>query len=204
MNLPNKLSCFRMALVPLIVLVWIFPYAQLNIAMPEFTFGIVSLSLKNILVLVLFCIASFTDYLDGHIARKRGLVTNFGKFMDPLADKLLVCSALILLTAEGRLHALVTLIIVAREFIISGFRLIAADNGVVIAASKWGKLKTVTQMIMCVLLILEVPVFFSGTDMYFVVQTVMELIEIIAVLLTLISLVDYIAKNIRIITEGGM
>ena len=204
MNLPNKLTVLRVILIPFFVAVMLLSTSSwmMHYVMTSFDYG--PYLVLRFLACAIFLIASFTDYLDGHIARKRGLVTNFGKFMDPLADKLLVCSALILLTAEGRLHALVTLIIVAREFIISGFRLIAADNGVVIAASKWGKLKTVTQMIMCVLLILEIPVYFSGTDMYFVVQAVMGLIEVIAVLLTLISLVDYIAKNIRIITEGGM
>ena len=204
MNLPNKLTLLRVIMIPFFVAAMLLSCGEAvrDYINTNFTYG--PYILLRFIALALFCLASFTDYLDGHIARKRGLVTNFGKFMDPLADKLLVCSALILLTAEGSLSPVVTLIIVAREFIISGFRLVASDNGVVIAASKWGKLKTVTQMIMCVLLILEVPVFFSGTDMYFVVQTVMELIEIIALLLTLISLVDYIAKNIRVITEGGM
>ncbi|HBG13486.1 MAG TPA: CDP-diacylglycerol--glycerol-3-phosphate 3-phosphatidyltransferase, partial [Clostridium sp.] len=98
-----------------------------------------------------------TDLLDGKIARKYGLVTNFGKFMDPLADKLLVCAGLICFTALGQLSAWIVIVIISREFIISGFRLVASDNGVVIAASYWGKFKTVSQMILSVLLILSVP-----------------------------------------------
>ena len=152
---------------------------------------------SNIAALVIFAAASITDLLDGKIARKRNLVTNFGKFMDPLADKLLVCSALILLTAEGSLPVLSVLIIIAREFIISGFRLIASDNGVVIAASYWGKSKTVSQMILCLVLILPTLPVKLG-------QMPVMILTVIATALTLISLVDYIVKNKNVILEGGM
>lgn len=146
---------------------------------------------------IIFGAASFTDFLDGRIARKRGLISNFGKFMDPLADKLLVCSALILLTAEGSLPVWVVLIIIAREFIISGVRLIASDNGVVIAASYWGKFKTVSQMLLCIILILPTLSLKLGS-------VFMWVLVIISTALALISLIDYLVKNKNVILKGGM
>ena len=143
---------------------------------------------------VIFIVASLTDLFDGKIARKYNLVTNFGKFMDPLADKLLVCSALICLIQLGQLPAWVVIIIISREFIISGFRLVAADNGIVIAASYWGKFKTTFQMIEVILMIFNIPV----------LATVTMIMLVIAVVLTVISLVDYVAKNIEVLTKGGM
>ena len=204
MNLPNKLTVLRVMMIPFFVAAMLLSTG--DTAAEAYLRGDLKLYyVLRITACVIFLMASFTDYLDGHIARKRGIVTNFGKFMDPLADKLLVCSALILLSAEGSLHPLITLIIVAREFIISGFRLVAADRGVVIAASKWGKLKTVTQMLMCVLLILKLPLFFIGSDAGFGLSLIfMYVVEALAVILTIVSLIDYIAKNISIITEGGM
>ena len=142
----------------------------------------------------LFIIASLTDMLDGKIARKYDLVTNFGKFMDPLADKLLVCSALICMIELRQLPAWMVIIIISREFIISGFRLVASDNGVVIAASYWGKFKTTFQMIGVVLLIFNIPA----------LSTLTTIIVWIALALTVISLVDYIVKNAGVLTEGKM
>ena len=142
----------------------------------------------------LFIIASLTDMLDGKIARKYNLVTNFGKFMDPLADKLLVCSALSCMIELRQLPAWMVIIIISREFIISGFRLVASDNGVVIAASYWGKFKTTFQMIGVVLLIFNIPV----------LSTLTTIIVWIALALTVISLVDYIVKNAGVLTEGKM
>ncbi len=142
----------------------------------------------------LFIIASLTDMLDGKIARKYNLVTNFGKFMDPLADKLLVCSALICMIELRELPAWMVIIIISREFIISGFRLVASDNGVVIAASYWGKFKTTFQMIGVVLLIFNIPA----------LSTLTTIIVWIALALTVISLVDYIVKNVGVLTEGKM
>ena len=144
-----------MALVPLIVLVWIFPYAQLNIAMPELTFGIVSLSLKNILVLVLFCVASFTDYLDGQIARKNHLVTSFGKFIDPIADKLLVNTMLIMFVCYGMVPIVPVIVMIWRDTIVDGMRMSTASKGVVVAAGMLGKIKTVSQMITIILVLLN-------------------------------------------------
>ena len=146
------------------------------------------------IALALFCLASLTDMLDGKIARKYNLITDFGKFMDPLADKLLVCSALICMIELRELPAWMVIIIISREFIISGFRLVASDNGVVIAASYWGKFKTTFQMIGVVLLIFNIPV----------LSTLTTIIVWIALALTVISLVDYIVKNAGVLTEGKM
>ena len=180
MNLPNKLTVLRMIMVPFFVL-----FMLTNIGGDA----------NKWIALVLFCVASFTDFLDGKIARARGLVTNFGKFMDPLADKLLVCSAMICLIEMGKLPAWVVIVIIGREFIISGFRLVASDNGIVMAASYWGKFKTVFQMAMTIVMI---------ADLGGVFDTVGVVLMWIALALTLISLVDYIAKNKQVLTQGGM
>lgn len=155
MNLPNKLSCFRIALVPVIVLVWLFPYAQFNIAMPEFTFGIVNISLKNIIVLILFCIASFTDYLDGYLARKNHLVTSFGKFIDPIADKMLVNTMMIMFACLGMVPIVPVVVMIWRDTIVDGLRMSAASKGVVVAATMLGKIKTVSQMLTIILVLLN-------------------------------------------------
>lgn len=180
MNLPNKLTLLRCFMIPFFV------FFLLAEGGENRTFRMIAL--------VLFITASLTDLLDGKIARKYNLVTNFGKFMDPLADKLLVCSALIGLIELGQLPAWMVIIIISREFIISGFRLIASDNGVVIAASYWGKFKTTFQMIAVILLILNLPA----------LALITSLCVWISLALTIISLVDYIAKNHRILTEGSM
>ncbi len=180
MNLPNKLTLLRVVLIPVFVVLLLLEGGQ------NYTLRIAAL--------IVFCIASFTDFLDGQIARRNNLVTNFGKFMDPLADKLLVCSALICMIELGQLPSWYVITVIAREFIISGFRLVAADNGIVIAASWWGKFKTTFQMLTVILLILNIPA----------LHTVTLIIAGIAFVLTLVSLLDYIAKNSRVITEGGM
>lgn len=139
----------------------------------------------------IFIAASVTDWFDGYLARKNNLVTNFGKFMDPLADKLLVCSALICLIELDKLPAWIVIIIIAREFIISGFRLIAAENGVVIAANYWGKFKTVSQMLMIILLILN----FGG--IFDVIETILIWLSLA---LTVISLLTYIMQNRKVLS----
>lgn len=144
------------------------------------------------IALGIFIIASLTDLLDGRIARKYNLVTNFGKFMDPLADKLLVCAALICLVEMDRIPAWIVIIIMSREFIISGFRLVAADNRVVIAANYWGKFKTTFQMVMVCLMIANIDA----------LAVVTQLVMWIAVLLTVISLIDYMAKNKNVLFDG--
>lgn len=178
MNLPNKLTILRVILIIPFVLCMLLPGVG--------TAG-------KYAAVVIFIVASLTDMLDGKIARKNNLVTNFGKFMDPLADKLLVCAAMICLTANGKLAAWIVIVIISREFIISGFRLVASDNGVVIAASYWGKFKTTFQMIMIVMLILD-----FDNDIYRICTTI---ITYIAVALTIISLIDYLAKNKGVLKE---
>ena len=180
MNLPNKLTVMRVILIPFFVAALLYDNG--------------SSQTMRIVANVIFIVASLTDLFDGKIARKYNLVTNFGKFMDPLADKLLVCSALICLIQLGQLPAWVVIIIISREFIISGFRLLAADNGIVIAASYWGKFKTTFQMIAVILMIFNIPA----------LATVTMIMLVIAVVLTVISLVDYVAKNIEVLTKGGM
>ena len=178
-TLPNKLTMLRMILVPFFV-------AALLIQNGE-------IFALRMTALVLFLIASLTDLLDGKIARKYNLVTNFGKFMDPLADKLLVCSALICLVQLGQLPAWIVIIIISREFIISGFRLVAADQGVVIAASMWGKSKTVSQMISIVLLIINIKTPPLG---------VLTAISVpVMTILTVVSLLDYLMKNKQVLEE---
>ena len=145
------------------------------------------------IAVAIFIIASLTDTLDGFIARKYNLVSNFGKFMDPLADKLLVCSALICLIALNRIPAWIVIVIISREFIISGFRLIAADNGVVIAASYWGKFKTASQMVTVILLVLNIQ-----NTVFTVLGTVFIYISLV---LTVVSLIDYIAKNKEVLKD---
>ncbi len=170
MNLPNKLTMFRVILIPFFVVFMLTDFAG---------------EVSKWIALGIFIVASLTDLLDGKIARKYNLVTNFGKFMDPLADKLLVCSALICLVELSRIPAWIVIIIIAREFVISGFRLIASDNGVVIAASCWGKFKTTFQMVMVCLMIADISR----------IQIFTLAIMWIALALTVISLVDYLWKN---------
>ena len=178
MNLPNKLTILRTLMIPVFLFFLLTDYAG---------------DYSKWIAVVVFILASLTDFLDGHIARKYNLVTNFGKFMDPLADKLLVCSAMIALVGMHRLSSIVAIIIIAREFIISGFRLIASDNGIVIAASYWGKFKTNFQMFMIIVLILNLGGVF---DMIGLVLTW------IALILTVVSLIDYLVKNKQVILEG--
>lgn len=176
MNTPNKLTIARMILVPFFVLFILTGWGGDS---------------NRYICLAIFVVASITDWFDGYLARKNNLVTNFGKFMDPLADKLLVCSALICMIELDRLPAWFVIIIIAREFIISGFRLIAAENGVVIAANYWGKFKTVSQMVMIILLILN----FGG-----VFEILTQIFVWVSLALTVISLITYIVQNKNVIS----
>ena len=178
MNLPNKLTLMRVILIPFFVFSLLSPYFS--------AYG-------NYIAVAIFVIASLTDLADGKIARKYNLVTNFGKFMDPLADKLLVCSALICLVATEQLAAWMVIVIISREFIISGFRLVASDNGVVIAASYWGKFKTTFQMLMIIVLILNFP------GRFFEILGV--ILIWVALILTVVSLCDYLIKNKDVLKE---
>lgn len=188
MNLPNKLTIFRIVLiVPFILLLlgqgsgwkWF-----------SVIFGGI-MEYVDYIALGVFIVASLTDLIDGKIARKYNLVTNFGKFMDPLADKLLVSAALIALVEMDRIPAWIVIVIISREFIISGFRLVAADNHVVIAANYWGKFKTVFQMVMVCLLIADIPK----------LRLVTEIVMWAALVLTVVSLVDYLIKNKNVMLE---
>lgn len=176
MNLPNKLTILRMIMVPFFVLFMLVPIGG---------------AANKWIALAIFVVASLTDTLDGYIARRDNLITDFGKFMDPLADKLLVCSALICFVELGDLPAWMVIVIIAREFIISGFRLVASDNGIVIAASKTGKLKTISQMVMVVLVIADLGGFFSILEQIFIW---------LALILTVVSLIEYILKNKNVLS----
>ncbi len=178
MNLPNKLTLLRVIMIPFFVF-----FLLIN---PEIT-------ALRIIADLIFIAASLTDMADGKIARKYNLVTNFGKFMDPLADKLLVCSAMICLVSTKQLYAWYVIIIIAREFIISGFRLIAAENGLVIAANIFGKIKTTTQMIMIVILVANLP--------FGWLSVLGEIFKWVALIMTILSLVIYIYQNIDILKE---
>ncbi len=180
MNLPNKLTLARIILVPFLVL---------------FLLTGIGGEANRYICILIFVTASLTDWFDGYLARKKNLITNFGKFMDPLADKLLVCSALICMIELKRLPAWIVLIIIAREFIISGFRLVAAENGIVIAANMWGKYKTATQMIMIILLILD-------SDIQ-ALQVVTQILVWVSLALTIISLVTYIVQNKKVLSMQG-
>ena len=179
MNLPNRLTVLRVCMVPVFVVFMLWDGLG---------------SAAKYVAAAIFILASMTDWLDGYLARKNNLVTDFGKFMDPIADKLLVCSAMICLVEKGALPAWIVIIIIGREFIISGFRLVASDKGVVIAASYWGKFKTVSQMLMVILLIL---------DLGGVFHTIAQVLMWIALVLTVVSLADYMVKN-RSVLSGDM
>lgn len=182
MNLPNKLTIFRVVLILPFVVLLLGGHAG---------WGWLAGGFSDYLALAIFIIASLTDLLDGKIARKYNLITNFGKFMDPMADKLLVCAALICLVELGRIPSWVVIIIISREFIISGFRLIAADNGRVLAASYWGKFKTTFQMVMVCLMIADIQR----------LQILTTVIMWIALVLTIVSLLDYLIKNKDVMKE---
>jgi len=176
MNTPNKLTVLRIIMIPFFVVCMLIPFGE---------------GTSKWVALALFVIASLTDWLDGYLARKDHLVTNFGKFMDPLADKLLVSSAMICMVELGRLPAWIIIIIIGREFIISGFRLVASDNGIVIAAGWWGKVKTATQMVMIIVMIADLGGIFSVIE---------QILIYASLILTIISLIDYLVKNKNVLS----
>ena len=179
MNLPNQITLIRVILVPVFVVIMLIDGIPYN----------------DIIACMIFCVACASDFVDGYLARKWNLVTNFGKFADPLADKLLVSAALICLVELDRLPSWVVIIIISREFIISGLRLIAVDNGVVIAANYWGKVKTVVQMFMCIFLIVNFDnKFFNIAE---------QILILASVALTVISLVEYMYANRKVLSDGG-
>jgi CDP-diacylglycerol--glycerol-3-phosphate 3-phosphatidyltransferase len=189
MNLPNKLTILRTILIPFFLVALL---CDKNYG------GFIPYG--NWIALV-FAIASLTDMLDGKIARKYNLVTNFGKFMDPLADKLLVSSAMIAFIELDRIPCWIVIIIIAREFIISGFRLVAADNGVVIAAGIWGKIKTAEQMVLLCIMIADFgSVFPAAADGIYIFENVLIYL---ALILTIVSLFDYLIHNKGVLSDNN-
>lgn len=198
MNLPNKITIARILLVPIMM---IMPYLGITATLPW------GLPIVNLIILAIFLIASFTDYLDGHIARKRNIVTNFGKFLDPIADKLLVLTALVMLVESDILPSWVPIIIAAREFMVSAIRMLVATEGKVIAASKLGKIKTVTQMVAISLAFLDTNPFMSFINGGFatyelILNVLMSLAMILAVIATIWSGVDYFMKSKDIVLKS--
>ena len=198
MNLPNKITVARMLLIPIMIIV---PYLGLN----NVLFG--SVTIGSFITLIIFLIASFTDFLDGYLARRNNLVTTFGKFLDPIADKLLVLSALIMLVEQGIIPSWIPIIIAAREFIVSGIRMLAAGDGKVIAASWYGKVKTVSQMIAISLAFLSTNTFMQFTSVEMstgalILNILMSLTMIVAVLTTILSGVDYFMKSKDIVLKS--
>lgn len=198
MNLPNKITVARMLLIPIMIIV---PYLGFN----NILFG--SVTIGSFITLIIFLIASFTDFLDGYLARKNNLVTTFGKFLDPIADKLLVLSALIMLVEQGIIPGWIPIIIAAREFIVSGIRMLAAGDGKVIAASWYGKVKTVSQMVAISLAFLSTNTFMQFTSVEMstgtlILNILMSLAMIVAVLTTILSGVDYFMKSKDIVLKS--
>ena len=198
MNLPNKITVARMLLIPIMIIV---PYLGFN----NILFG--SVTIGSFITLIIFLIASFTVFLDGYLARKNNLVTTFGKFLDPIADKLLVLSALIMLVEQGIIPGWIPIIIAAREFIVSGIRMLAAGDGKVIAASWYGKVKTVSQMVAISLAFLSTNTFMQFTSVEMstgtlILNILMSLAMIVAVLTTILSGVDYFMKSKDIVLRS--
>ena len=189
MNLANKITLARVILVPVFII--LIMASQIPGLAGLVADGTISQNVLNWCALAVFIIASMTDFLDGYIARKYNMISNFGKFMDPLADKLLVCSALICLLALGRINVFLVLIIIARDFIISGFRLVASDKGVVIAANMWGKVKTTMQMVMIGFMIPDLPVF----------HWICVILSWVVLFLTVYSLMDYLIRNCGVLKD---
>lgn len=163
MNLPNRMSLFRLILIPIIVAIWVFPYSQFGIEIPKIYISYICLPLNNVICLALFITASVTDFLDGYIARSTNQITVFGKFIDPIADKGLTTTMFILFVANGIIPVVPVIIMIWRDIVVDGIRLIAASNDKIIAAGIFGKIKTVSQMI-CIILILlnNIPFEFIG------------------------------------------
>lgn len=197
MNLANKLTIFRIILVPIMVA---FAYIPIN-------GNVYGITISMIIMEAIFIIASITDKLDGYIARSRNQVTTFGKFLDPLADKILVLSAMVILVEIGKLPAWIPIIVLAREFIVSGFRLIAVEKGgIVIAASIWGKIKTVTQMIALIFAFIDIGGFFTFVNgemsgAHLVINIITSVMMLVSTIATIFSGVDYIWKGRKILVD---
>ena len=197
MNLPNKITLCRIILIPFMMIVTLFGIKS----------TLLGINVGNLIILAIFLIASFTDYLDGHIARKNNLVTNFGKFLDPIADKLLVLTALIMFVEAGKLPAWIPVVIVAREFMVSGIRMLAAGEGNVIAASMLGKIKTVSQMIAISLAFVDNNPFMAFTSKCLcipelVLNILMSVAMLVSVIATIWSGIDYFEKSKDIVLKS--
>ncbi len=179
MNIANKLTIIRIFMIPFFIY-----------------FLSIGTVFSDIIATTIFTVAALTDFLDGYIARKYNMITNFGKFMDPIADKLLVAAAIIYFIQSGKITAIPVIIMIGREFIISGFRLVASDNNIVIAASPYGKIKTITQMVMIIYLC-------SGIDNLFNIPYVANILIWLSVFTSLLSLFDYIIKNKQVFNENN-
>lgn len=195
MNLPNKLTVIRVLLVPLLILVYMFPYDTTGIKVPVYHILDTDISLVNIIILVIFIVASITDYFDGRIARSKKLITTFGKFADPIADKLLVNTIFLLLASDGKINIIIPIIMISRDTIVDAIKMSAASKQVVVAASKLGKLKTVSQMIaLCFLLVNNFPFSVLGIDLA-------TILAWIATVISVISGIDYFIKNREMLME---
>lgn len=196
MNLPNKLTTIRLLSVPLFIIVYLIPYQSLGIEIPVFDVLSTSLSLLDIILFLVFALSAVTDYLDGYIARKQHLITTFGKFIDPIADKLIVNTTLLLLASTHDIHIIIPIIMISRDIIVDAIRLVASQKNVVLAASYLGKAKTMTQMIAICLLLLN-NIVFAG------LHIPMDQIMIwLATLISFVSGVDYFMKNRQYIMES--
>lgn len=194
MNLPNKLTMIRVILIPVFIVLFILGINDANIIY----IGLYNISFYRLLSAIVFILASITDYFDGVIARSKHLITNFGKIMDPLADKMLVISALMMLASNGEVYYIMVLIVVLREISISAIRLVALEQGIVIAASMWGKYKTATQMIAVTLYL------FNICSIGFWSCYITDIIFYISMFFVVLSFVDYVYKNKACILNGGL
>lgn len=195
MNLPNKLTVTRVLLVPILILIYMFPYDYAGIQVPVYHVLETDISIVNIIILIIFIVASITDYLDGRIARKEKLITTFGKFADPIADKLLINTIFLLLASNQTINIIIPIIMISRDTIVDAIKMSAASKQVVVAASKLGKLKTVSQMIaLGFLLVNNFPFTALGVD-------VANILAWVATVISVISGIDYFIKNREMLTE---
>lgn len=196
MTLPNKITVIRLILVPILICTYLFPYDYFNILVPAFCILNTKLSLVEIISFLLFAVASITDYLDGYLARRNNLVTTFGKFIDPIADKLIVNSTILLLASSDRISIIIPIIMISRDTIVDAIRLIASQKQVVLAASLLGKAKTMTQMIaICFLLLNNIMFQYFGIPMD-------QILIWLATIISVVSGVDYFMKNRHYIMES--
>lgn len=196
MNLPNKLTVTRVLLVPLLILIYMFPYQTIGIEMPIYHIGNANISLVNMIVLLIFFIASLTDYFDGRIARKEKLITTFGKFADPIADKLLVNTILLLLASDQTISIIIPIIMISRDTIVDAIRLVAANKQVVMAASKLGKVKTAIQMVAVVLVLL------NNFPFSYLTIPVDQIVLWLATVISVVSGINYFMKSRKMLTES--